>query len=235
MFEGQRILALIPARGGSKGLAGKNIRALAGKPLIAWSISAAKESRYVDRIIVSTDSEEIAAVSRQAGAETPFPRPAALATDQASTMDVCLHAAEWLGKSGDHFDLLLVLQPTSPLRTAADIDSTVELLGERNADAVVSVCETDHHPWWSNCLPEDGSMKDFLRPEVLHKTRQELPAYYRLNGAVYLARIAKLHETRSFYGAKTFAYRMPAARSVDIDSLQDFLLAETLLNHHQQS
>jgi N-acylneuraminate cytidylyltransferase/CMP-N,N'-diacetyllegionaminic acid synthase len=231
MFEGQRILALIPARGGSKGLPGKNIRDLHGKPLIAWSIQAAKQSQYIDRTIVSTDSADIAATAKEYGAETPFIRPAELATDHSSGMDVCLHALEWFSNKNDAYNLLLILQPTSPLRTVSDIDTAIETMGEKQAKAVVSVCETDHHPWWSNQLPQNGNMKGFLRPEVLNKNRQELPTYYRLNGAIYLVDAEVIKKTRSFYGPETFAYVMPTERSIDIDTLQDLLVAEAYLAH----
>lgn len=229
MFREQRILALIPARGGSKGLPGKNIRDLHGKPLIAWSIEAAKQSNYIDRIIVSTDSMDIATIATKYGAEVPFMRPAELATDNSSGMDVCLHALQWFSDKNDNYDLLLILQPTSPLRTISDIDAAIETIGEKQAKAVVSVCETDHHPWWSNELPQDGNMEGFLRPEVLNKNRQELPTYYRLNGAIYLIDTKVLKKTRSFYGPETFAYVMPTERSIDIDTLLDFLVAEAYL------
>ncbi len=229
MFKGQRILALIPARGGSKGLPGKNIRTLHGKPLIAWSIEAAKKSKYVDRTIVSTDSSEIAAIAEEYGGELPFKRPAELAADNSTGIDVCLHAMEWLSEKNDIYDLLLILQPTSPLRTTSDIDAAIATLDAKQAKALVSVCETDHHPWWSNQLPKDGNMKNFLRPEVLNKNRQELPTYYRLNGAIYLIETKLIKKTRSFYGPETFAYVMPTERSIDIDTLSDFHLAEAYL------
>ncbi|MBM9603017.1 acylneuraminate cytidylyltransferase family protein [Desulfopila inferna] len=229
MFKGQRILALIPARGGSKGLPGKNIRNLHGKPLIAWSIEAAMKSNYIDRIIVSTDSADIATIAEEYGAEIPFMRPTELAADNSSGIDVCLHALEWYSNKSDIYDLLLILQPTSPLRTASDIDAAIETLGAKQAKAVVSVCETDHHPWWSSQLPQDGNMENFIRPEVLNKNRQELPNYYRLNGAIYLIETKLLRKTHSFYGPDTFAYIMPPERSIDIDSLPDLLLAEAYL------
>jgi len=226
--DGLRVLAVIPARGGSKGLPGKNIMQLAGKPLIAWTIEAALESRLVDRVVVSTDSEDIAAVALEHGAEVPFRRPAELAGDHARSFGVLLHAIDWHQQQGHSFDLVVCLQPTSPLRNSEDIDRAIELYGERGADAVISVCETDHHPWWSNTLPEDGNMAGFLRPEALNCNRQELPAFYRLNGAIYLASPHYLKENGSFYGEDTFAYAMPKARSVDIDDHLDLQLAEVL-------
>lgn len=229
MYEGRRILAVVPARGGSKGLPGKNLRPLGERPLIAWSIEAGLQSRYVDRLIVSTDSSEIAQAARAAGAEVPFMRPAELASDSAKSIDAILHAIDWHERAELLFDLVLVLQPTSPLRTSEDIDRAIELLFARQALAAVSVCETEHHPWWSNTLPADGNMASFLRPEALNTNRQELPPCYRLNGAIYLADTHFLKSSRSFYGPETFACVMPAERSVDIDNLLDFHLAEAIL------
>jgi N-acylneuraminate cytidylyltransferase/CMP-N,N'-diacetyllegionaminic acid synthase len=229
VFDGRRILALIPARGGSKGLPGKNIRELAGRPLLAWSIEAARQSRYVDFVALSTDSRDIADVAEAEGVPVPFLRPAHLATDSASSFDALVHALDWYAGNGERFDLVVWLQPTSPLRTAADIDQAIELYFEKQAAAIVSVCETDHHPWWSNVLPADGNMADFLRPEVLNANRQELPVYYRLNGAIYLGAPEFLRKNGSFFGSGTYAYPMPDARSVDIDSLMDFRIAEAVL------
>ena len=234
MYEGRRILGLIPARGGSKGLPGKNLRELGGKPLIAWSIEASRQSRFVDATLVSTDCPQIAESARRYGAEAPFLRPAELATDTARSFDAILHALAWRQSQGHADDLVVVLQPTSPLRTGADIDRAVELFFARRAEAVVSVCEVEHHPWWTNTLPEDGNMGDFLRPEALNRNRQELPPHYRLNGALYLAAIPFLQEAGSFYGPRTYAYLMPRERSVDIDSGLDLQSAELLLkNWHQ--
>ena len=229
MHNGKRILAIIPARGGSKGLPGKNIRELAGKPLIAWSIEAARQSRFVDEVIVSTDCEKTAQIAKLWGGHVPFIRPAELATDSAKGIDVILHALSWRQTIAPPVDLVLLLQPTSPLRTAEDIDLAVDLFSTRQAKVIVSVCPVDHHPWWSNTLPEDNSMRDFLRPEAVNTNRQELPAFYRLNGAIYLADVAFLQETQSFMTSETYASVMPAERSVDIDTLLDFRMAEFML------
>lgn len=229
MYKNKKILAVIPARGGSKGLPGKNIRQFAGKPLIAWSIEAAKGSRYVDEVIISTDSQEIAKVAASWGGHVPFMRPSELATDDAKGLDVILHAIDWARSLPALYSLALVLQPTSPLRTSQDIDNAVELFFAKNAKSVVSVCEAEHHPWWTNILPEDGSMKDFLQAEISNTNRQSLPTYYRLNGAIYLVDINFIEQTRSFIADGTFAYPMPQERSVDIDNLLDFRLAELLL------
>ena len=230
MIKGKSVLAIIPARGGSKGLPGKNIKELCGKPLVAWSIEQAKACSSINRVVMSTDDDQIAEVAKKYGAEVPFMRPAELASDTASTIDVIFHALDWLEKYEDYQPAyILLLQPTSPLRTAEDIEGAIQTFKDKSARAVVSVCETDHHPWWSNRLPDDGNMKNFLRPDVLNKRRQDLPVFYRLNGAIYVADTNYLREQNSFFGPNTIAYKMPKERSIDIDSGIDFELAALLL------
>ena len=230
MINGKSVLAIIPARGGSKGLPGKNIKKLCGKPLIAWSIDAAKSCSDIDQVVVSTDDREIAGVAKKYGAEVPFMRPPELASDSAATINVIFHTIDWLKKyKGYQAEYILLLQPTSPLRSSEDIDGAMNMLKKKNAQAVVSVCETDHHPWWSNILPEDDNMKDFIRPDILNRRRQDLPVFYKLNGAIYLADTDYLHEYNGFLGPDTFAYKMSKERSVDIDSDLDFKLVTLLL------
>lgn len=235
MINGSSVLAIIPARGGSKGLPGKNIKDLCDKPLIAWSIASSKNCGHIDRTVVSTDDNRIADIAKKYGAEVPFMRPVELATDTASTIDAMFHAIDWLVKYENYRPTyILLLQPTSPLRTVADIEGAVQTLKDKDARAVVSVCETDHHPWWSNSLPEDGNMKDFIKPDIVVKRRQDLPTFYQINGAIYLAEADYLHEHNEFLGPATFAYEMPEIRSVDIDSDIDFKLAEWLLNERDK-
>lgn len=229
VYHGKTILGFIPARAGSKGVPGKNLRPLAGKPLIVHTIETARASGVFDCLLVSTDGDEIARVAREAGAEVPFMRPAELATDAARGIDVLSHAMAWCEEHGRLYDWVMVLQPTSPLRNVNDILGACRLMLERNARAVVSVCEVDHHPWWCNTLPEDLNMENFLRPEVLNLNRQELPVFYRLNGAIYLGEWKFLKKGSSFYGVGTYAYIMPQERSVDIDREMDFVLADVLL------
>ncbi|WP_027717718.1 cytidylyltransferase domain-containing protein [Desulfovirgula thermocuniculi] len=229
MYENLSVLGFIPARASSKGVPGKNLRPLAGKPLILHTIETARQSGVFDCLLVSTDGEEIARVAREAGAEVPFLRPAELATDTARGIDVLHHAMEWLEERGQKYDCVMVLQPTSPLRTVGDILAALELLVRRDAGAVVSICEVEHHPWWCNELPPDGCMENFLRPGI-PANRQELPKYYRLNGAIYLARWDYIRHRDSWFGPRTYAYIMPQERSVDIDGELDFLLAEAILS-----
>lgn len=235
MFDGKRILAIIPARAGSKGLPGKNIRNLAGKPLLSWTIDAAKVSQYIDTVTVNTDSVEIAKVSQEYGAQVPFLRPDELATDSASSYDVIIHALNWYAEQEILFDLVLLLQPTSPLRTARDIDRAIELFFDKKAQAIVSVCPCDHHPWWANSLPDSGNMEGFLRSEILQTNRQGLPPHYRLNGAIYLAEIDFLRKNGSFFGPATYALRMSKEHSVDIDDTVDFHMAEFFLDLSRKS
>jgi CMP-N,N'-diacetyllegionaminic acid synthase len=229
LINGKSIIGLIPARYGSRGLPGKNILPLLGKPLIAWTIEQALSSRYIDRLIVSTDSNEIATVSVGYGAEVPFLRPAELSSDTAKGIDVVLHVIRWMEEKDLKYDLLFNLQPTSPARTSEDIDCAAEMLFEKNAKSIISVCQMDHPLSWVNTLPLDGCMKDFVTAADRNVNRQDLPLFYRINGAIYLAYVEYLKKNGSFLGKKTYAQIMPPERSVDIDSKFDFLFAEFLL------
>lgn len=228
-------LALIPARAGSKRLPNKNLLPVAGKPLIAWTIEAALASGCFDRVLVSTDSEALADIAREHGAEVPFLRPAECSSDTASSMDVIRHALTWLEAESGVPETTTLLQPTSPLRTSDDIRAAFARFRDTGADSVVSVSEAEHSPLWSNTLPDDGSLAGFLRPEVLGKRSQDLPTYYRLNGAIYIARTASLLTQRSFLGMNSYAYVMPAERAVDIDHRADLLLADILLREGEGS
>lgn len=229
MIKGKSVLAIIPARGGSKRLPGKNIKKLCGKPLIAWSIEQARSCEDIDRIVVSTEGESIAKVAKKFRAEVPFIRPLELATDTASTIDVISHAINWLEEHEDYRPgYILLLQATSPLRVVEDIRDVIQTLKEKDAQAVVSLCETDKHPWRSNTLPENENMKDFLRGEILNKPKEDLPIFYQLNGAIYLAETDYLRACNGFHGPGTFAYKMPKERSIDIDTEIDFRIAEYL-------
>ena len=230
-----RIAAVVPARGGSKGLRDKNIRPLNGKPLIGYTLECALASGVVDVLAVSTDSERIAGVASAYPGVEIIPRPPLLATDTASGPDVLAHGMAFLTERHGPFDYFFFLQPTSPLRAPGDLRDALALAAEKDALSVVSVCECGHHPLWSNVLPGDLSLESFLRPEVRGKNRQELPRYYQLNGAVYLvsSRIPG-RERIDFFGPRSYALVMPRNRSVDIDTLEDFLFAEVLLRHDQE-
>ena len=218
-------LAIIPARGGSKRLPRKNILDLCGKPLISWSIEAALKSKYISKVVVSSDDEEILNISSNFGADI-IKRPYELANDTATTFDAIKHTINNLEK----YDYIVLLQPTSPLRNENQIDEAIELLEEKQADAIVSVCEMDHSPLWSNTLPKDGNMNNFLRDEVLNKRSQDLEKYYRVNGAVYICKTDKLLENKSFFlKDNIFAYIMDRKSSIDIDEEIDFLFAERVI------
>jgi len=235
MFNNNRVIAIIPARSGSKGLPDKNIRMLNGKPLIAYSIVAAQEAGIFDEIFLSTDSQKYANIAVQYGANVPFLRSDRLATDLASTWDCVKEALYQYNIIGKKFDIFVLLQPTSPLRTSQDIVAAVETMMLKNADAVVSVSEADHSPLWYNTLPESKSLNGFLRQEILTKTRQELPTYYRINGAVYVVKAEYFSRSQNIYDCKSFAYIMARENSVDIDTLLDFSMAEHLLKTIQNN
>jgi CMP-N,N'-diacetyllegionaminic acid synthase len=231
MINNKRILAIIPARGGSKRLPRKNILNLAGKPLIAWSIETALGSKYIDRVIVSTDDKEIAEISREYGAEVPFIRSNELATDESSSVYVVLHAINMLKEKGEEYGYIMLLQPTSPLRSTENMDEALELLQSSNSDAVVSVCEAEHSPLWSNKLPPDSDLSNFLDYSIVNKRSQDLDQYYRLNGAIYLCLTRRLSEEKTLLiKDKIVAYRMPQEQSVDIDSKVDLCLASCLIS-----
>lgn len=224
------VLALITARGGSKGLPGKNILPLAGKPLIAWTIEAALNSRVSNLVIVSTDDEEIAQVSRQYGAEVPFLRPAELAQDDSDHISVVVHAIRWLEQNRKQVpDYVMLLQPTSPLRTAEDIDAAVQIAEEHEATAVVSVCEMKQHPYLARSISEEGTLQEFVPAGLEYLRRQAFPSAYSINGAIYLNRSDSILRDRTFFPSDTYPYIMPAERSLDIDSAWDLHLTELIL------
>ena len=228
MYKNKTFLALIPARAGSKGLPRKNIRPLFGKPLIAWTIEQALASKYLDKIVVSTDDVKISKIARRYGAETPFLRPKKLATSSAKTVEVLMHTLDFFEKKSCQFDLIMLLQPTSPLRKAEDIDGAIRLLFRKNARAIVSVCPVEHHPFWCNILNRNDGMRNFSTSLAVSKNRQELPKYFRLNGAIYLAYTSLFRKDKTFITTGTYAYKMPQERSVDIDTELDFKFAQFL-------
>jgi len=238
MLLGKKILAVIPARGNSKGLPSKNIKILNGKPLIAWTINAALNSRYIDKVIVSTDSPKIAKISSKFGAEIPFIRPSYLATDSAGSIDVALHAINEMFKK-EKYDIIVFLQPTSPLRNSKDIDTALQkyFRWAKKAGSLVSACATEHNPYLSftiTAIKNDSSVskiKTFIvnNPYLMTKRRQEMPQFYRLNGAIYISDITRLKKKKKFIDKDTLVYIMPQERSIDIDTLMDFKLASCLL------
>jgi len=218
------LLALIPARGGSKGIPRKNVKELCGKPLIAWSIEAALKSKNIDRLVVSTEDQEIAYIAQSYGADVPFLRPEELAQDDTPGMDPVIHALEQL----PGFNWVLLLQPTSPLRTTEDIDGIINFCQYRMVQSAVSVCEPPKHPHWMFHISESGCLKPFDVSPLITR-RQELSRVYALNGALYLARTEWFNHTRNFISDETLGYVMPTERSVDVDNPLDWEWAKFLL------
>ena len=223
------ILAVIPARSGSKGLKDKNIKKMCGKPLMAYTIEAARESKIFDCIHVSTDSEQYAEIAKEYGADVPFIRAGEFATDKAATWDVVKYVVAEYEKMGKKFDIIALLQPTTPLRTADDIAEAYKLMEQKKSNAIVSVCEVDHSPLWTDVIPSDGNMKGFVKKEYREIPRQEMPTYYRINGAVYLVKKNCLNDMNELYDKKCYAYIMSKQHSVDIDDELDFMLSEVIM------
>ncbi|MDX8254957.1 acylneuraminate cytidylyltransferase family protein [Acinetobacter pittii] len=231
MIGQYRVTALIPARGGSKRLPRKNVKLLGDKPLIVWSIEAAKASKYIDRVVVSTDDEEIKQVSEHYGADVPFLRPEYLSNDHSSSFDVVKHAIGFLQLDQTN-ELIVLLQPTSPLRLVSELDTALEFFIAKNAKGVVSVSEAEHSPMWSNTLPENGCMADFIRPEVQDKRSQDLPKFFRLNGSIYIYETLNLLEQgKIFFNESVYGFETSSETSVDIDTALDFLIAETIMKN----
>lgn len=221
-------LAIIPARSGSKGLKDKNIKLLNGKPLIAYSIEAALQAKIYSHIFVSTDSREYGKIALKYGGEVPFYRSEKNASDSASSWDVVMEVLEKYMEMDIEFDTFTLLQPTSPLRSCEDIKRAYELFKKKRATAVVSVCEMEHSPLWSNTLPEDNSLEGFLSPEV-NKQRQKLEVFYRINGAIYMVDVKDFLKDQNLYRENCYAYKMSAKQSIDIDTELDFKIAEIIM------
>ena len=235
LMQRKKTLALIPARGGSKGVPRKNLRNLAGKPLISWTIETALSLKCLDRVIVTTDDEEIAATAKHYGAEVPFIRPAELAQDKSADFPVALHALTWLlEKEKYRPDILVWLRPTVPLRSAEDIKNAVQLLIDRDAECVRSVCLTSHHPYWMKRI-EHGKLLPLLENtnEENYVGRQSLPSVYILNGAVDVTWCSRVLTKRGLFNGNMMGYIMPQERSVDIDSEMDLMLAEILIRRQK--
>jgi CMP-N-acetylneuraminic acid synthetase len=233
--EKHEILAIIPARGGSKGVPRKNIREIAGKPLIAWTIETALSCDRLDRVIVSTEDEEIAKIANQYGAEIPFLRPLDIAQDDTPDLPVYQHALSWLNEHEKYCpDIIVWLRPTVPLRVAEDIEGAIGLLTETKADCVRTVCEAEHHPYWMKQLNGDRLLP-FLKEIKVEKyyRRQLLPPVYRLNGAVDVTWRERVMENGLLYSGDVRGYVMPGERSIDLDNELDFLFADLLIRRRQ--
>lgn len=231
MYKDKTILGLIPARGGSKGLPRKNILPLFGKPVIGWTIEQALASRCLNRVVVSTDDEEIAEISKKYGAEVPFMRPKKFATDEAKTIDVIFHTLDFFNKSGIKFDYLAVLEPTSPLRDKSDIDKSIKLLinKEDGADSLISVGEISlEHPFIAKSIGKNGFVGPFIEMETPVVRRQDLPKAYFPYGVIYLSKVSKLEEFKTFYQPRILPYFIKRWQNYEIDDIWDVLCVEAI-------
>lgn len=227
MNKSRQIICLIPARGGSKGLKRKNIKLFAGEPLIAHTIKAAINSKLIDKVYVSTEDEEISQISKKYGSLV-IKRPKELARDETKTIEVLIDFLNTLNLNNDK--IIILLQPTSPLRTTEDIDNAIRIFLEGQCESVISVCNLNHSPLWSFKL-ENNYLKSFFNQDFLEKRRQELPSLYTPNGAIYISTPNILNKYLSFFGDKIIPYLMPFERSIDIDSEEDFNLAEIIFKY----
>lgn len=223
-------LAIIPARSGSKGLKDKNIRLLNGKPLLAYTIEAAMSSNIFDEIHVSTDSREYADIAINYGAHVPFLRSLESSTDKSSSWDVVREVIDCYKQEGKNYDMVTLLQPTTPLRTGQDIIDAYSVFISNEANAVVGVCEVNHSPLWCNTLPRNHSMVNFINTDISRLPRQGLDIYYRINGAIYILDAEYFNNCGSIYDSKCFAYIMDKEHSIDIDDEFDFKIAAAIMN-----
>jgi CMP-N,N'-diacetyllegionaminic acid synthase len=230
------VLYLLLARGGSKGVPRKNLALAGGQPLIAWSLLAAKGAHHHGRVLVSTDSQEVASVAREFGAETPFMRPSHLASDTATSLDAAVNCLGWL-KENEHYepDFLVLLQPSSPLRTSLDINLAMEVALEKNAKAVVSVAASGCHPYWMKALNDQGQLVNWALTAPAIVRRQDLPMVYWLNGAVYVIKPQVLMDEKTWYPDPTYPYVMPPHRSLDVDTPWDLHMVDLILRDQQEN
>ena len=233
MINQKKVLAIIPARGGSKGLPGKNSRLLHGLPLVAWPIQAALNARWIDRVVVTTDDEQIAAIAKANGADVPFLRPAHLAEDASPSSDAILHALDFCTACDGAYDYLVVLEPTSPLTESSDIDAAIEALVASDCLSIVGASPVGStHPSFCATIGDDHRLKPFNRERFgSPQRRQDVEALYFFDGSLYISDVNKYRETATFYHESTLPYLVPAWKSLEIDTLLDFLMVETVMAH----
>lgn len=229
LLRGNKVVAIIPARGGSKGIPKKNIKKLNGKPLIAYTIEETLKSKYIDRVIVSTEDLDIAQISKSFGAEVPFLRPIELAQDDTPGIEPIFHSIKHLEEKESYaFEYIICLQCTSPFRSSKHIDDALEKLIESKANSIVSVCESEISPYWMKTV-ENGVMRDFIKSKNFVARRQDAPKVYALNGAIYAAKKDFLIINNGWYDDNTLAFIMDKKSSIDIDNILDFKFAEFLM------
>ncbi len=233
-----KVLAIIPARSGSKGLPGKNLRLLDGRPLVAWPVATALGATSVDRVIVSTDDMAIATAARSAGADVPFLRPAQLASDIASSMDVVLHALDTLASEGHEYEYVVLLEPTSPLTESSDLEAALSHLrrAEEKADAIVGICRVEAtHPEYDVRVDRQGLISPYAVPDFKSlRRRQEIEDLYFLEGSLYISRVEAFRRYKTFYHERTLGYEVPRWKSLEIDDLLDFIMVEAVVQQRQE-
>lgn len=225
MIGCQTVLAIIPARGGSKGVPRKNVLNLGDKPLIAWTIEEAKKSKYIDKLILSSDDQEIINVAEKYGCEVPFVRPVELAQDDTPGIAPVLHA---LGILPD-YDYVVLLQPTSPFRSVDDIDAAIEKSYVNEGASVVSVTEANENPYWMYKLGYNGSLMSLMETENIPQRRQDAPKAYVLNGAIFVSTVQNLNRKKTFLTKRTLGYILDSEKSIDIDTKLDVIVCEALI------
>lgn len=235
MIKQKKVLAIIPARGGSKGLPGKNIRPLNGMPLIAWPIKTALNSQYIDRVIVTTDDEQIAKIAKEYGAEVPFMRPAEFAKDTSPSSEAIIHAIQFCTQTDGPYDYIVLLEPTSPLTESTDVDKALDALVLSQGLAIVGTCKVEAtHPIYCATIGEDNFLKPFNRDSFAKPIRrQDVDELYFFEGSLYISDIKKYLETETFYHELTLPYLVPAWKSLEIDTLLDFFKVEAVMKNKE--
>ena len=235
MLNGKKLLALIPARGGSKRVPGKNLAEVCGRPMIEWTIRAATMSNYIDSVVVSTDDSGIADIATCAGARVPFIRPFTLSTDTATSLDVINHSLNYLSEIGENYEYLVLLQPTSPFRTESHIDECAELFSTRNMDSIVSVVRIDYPPDWNYSVDKELRMTPDIPSSDEALRSQDYPDRYRPNGAIYLIRVPVYREFNSLYpSGRVHAYEMNKLDSIEVDDEEDLMLVRAMVKHQKE-
>lgn len=234
MIKGKSVLCVIPARAESKGLPGKNIKELCGKPLVAWPIEAAQKSNSIDEIVVSTDSEKITKIAKSFHANVPFIRPAKLAQDSSTTFSVIEHAISYFKKQDTKFDYVVCLEPTSPLTTSIDVDVAINILEENRkiADSIVGVCKVENaHPVFDARIRNQGLISPYQGDEFKFYRRQDIEELYYFEGSLYISDINVLLKEKCFYHNRTLPYKVPRWKAIEIDEMVDFICAEAIINN----
>ncbi len=233
MYKGKTFLAIIPARVGSKGLPGKNIKKLCGKPLIVWSIEAGLKSKYLDEVVTSTDCQDIADISKQNGASAPFLRPGCLAGDMSTSFDAIKHAIDYYkNKLNKKFDYIVLLEPTSPLRESSDIDLAIENLMNSNADSIVGVGKTeDQNPAFLVSKDDKDYISGYENKDMKALRRQDINDVYFFEGSVYISKVDTLLDKKTFYHQNTIGYEVPKYKSLEIDDMDDFIMVEAIMKY----